>query len=107
MRPHIPPKPIQPHLRRRCSRPHDVKNPTSHPECGIRSDDLDARHPLCHLPTLGGRVVPLFAAVEVDVADFIASDVGMGFGGAEVCEEGAIALQDVGFVDAGGTGLGV
>ena len=106
MRPHIPPKPIQTHLRRRRSRSRDFKNSTRHPERCIRSDNLDARHPLCQLPTLGGGYVPFFAVVEVDVADFLAGDVGKGFGGAEVCEEGAVALQDVGFFHTGGDGSG-
>ena len=44
--------------------------------------------------------------VEVDVADFLAGDVGKGFGGAEVCEEGAVALQDVGFFHTSGDGFG-
>ena len=106
MSPHIPPKPIQTHLRRRRPCPCDFKNPTRYPECGIRSNDLDARHPLRHLPPLGGAYVPLFAVVEVDVADFLAGNVSKGFGGAEVCEEGAVALQDVGFVHTSGNGSG-
>lgn len=44
--------------------------------------------------------------IGVDVADLVARDVGEGFGGAEVCEEEAVALQDVGFISAVGDGVG-
>ena len=44
----------------------------------------------------------------VDVRDLGAGDVGEGFGGAEVREEGAVAGEDVGFRGArGGRGGGV
>ena len=106
MRPHIPPKPAQPHLRRPRPRPRDFKTPAGHPERRIRSDNLDARHPLCHLTTLGGGHVPLLPVGEVNVANFLAGDVSKGFGGAEVCEKGATAPQDVRSFNTSGDGLG-
>ena len=44
--------------------------------------------------------------VEVDIADFVAGDVGEGFGGAEMREVRAVLLQDELFVGAGCDGLG-
>ena len=104
MRPHVSPEPIQPHLRRRRSRPRGLKDPTCHPQRCISSHHLHTSHPLCHLASFRGRDVPLLAVVKVDVADLGACDVGEGFRGAEVGEEGAVALEDIGLFRAGGDG---
>ena len=101
MRPDIPPKAIKPHLRRPGPRPRRLKNPARDPERRVRCDHLDTRYPLRDFPPFGRGDVSLFAVEEVDVADFGAGDVGEGFGGAEMREERAIALEDVGFFGAG------
>ena len=106
MRPHIPPIPIQPHLRRRCPGPSHLKHPAGNPERRIRRHNLHARHPLRHLAPLRRRDVALGAVMEVDIPDFVAGDVGEGFGGAEMREVGAVLLQDELFVGAGCDGLG-
>lgn len=43
---------------------------------------------------------------SVDGGDLGPGEVGEGFGGAEVREEGAVALQEVGFRVPGGRGVG-
>ena len=97
MRPHIPPEPIQPNLAARCPRPRHLKHPTRNPRRCIRRHNLHARNPLRYVSALLGCDVPFRAVVDVDGGDFEAGDVGEGGGGAEVREEGAVALQNVGF----------
>ena len=104
MCPHVPPKPIKPHLRRRGPRTRSLKHPARDSERRVRCDDLYARYPLGNFSALGCGDVALFAVEEIDVADLGAGDVGEGFGGAEMREERAVALEDVGFFCAGGDG---
>lgn len=106
MRPHIPPIPIQPQTGLRRPRPRDLKYPTCNPERRISSYDFDARDPFRHLSSFSGGEIALFAASCVDRGDSGAGDVGEGFGGAEVCKEGAVALKDVGFLRTCGDGVG-
>lgn len=106
MRPHISPIPIQPQTGLRRPRPRDLKYPTRNPERRIRSYDFDARDPFRSLSPLSGGEIALLATICVDGGDFGARDVGEGFGSAEVCKEGAIALEDVGFLRTCGDGVG-
>lgn len=97
VRPDIPPEPIQPHLPRRRPRARHFENPSRDPQRRIGRHNLDARDPLGHLSPLRGRDVSFRAVAGVDVRDFGAGEVGQGFGGAEVREEGAVAGEYVGF----------
>lgn len=106
MRPDIPPEAIQPHLPGRRPRARRFKHPPRDPQGRIGRHDLDARDPLRDLSPLRRRDVSLRAVVGVDVGDFGAGEVGEGFGGAEVREEGAVAREDVGFGCGGGGGGG-
>lgn len=105
MRPDISPKPIQTHLTSRRPRSRHFKHPARHPQRRIRGHHLHARHPFGDFPPLGGGDVPLLATVVVDRCDLQAGDIGESFGGAEVCEEGAVALEDIRFFDAFGDGV--
>ena len=102
MCPHVPPKPIKSHFRRRGPRTGRLKHPTRDPQRRIRRDDLHARDPFRHFSPLGRGDISLLAVEEIDVADLGAGDVGERFGGTEVREERAVALEDVGFLCAGG-----
>lgn len=106
MRPDIPPEPIQPHRPRRRPRPRRLKHPPRNPQRRIRRHNLDARNPLRHLAPLRRRDVSSRAVAGVGVRNFGAREVGEGFGGAEVGEEGAVAGEDVGFGRGGGGGGG-
>lgn len=102
MRSNIPPKPIQPYLPSRRPRPRNLKHPTRNSQSRVRSHDLHARNPLRQVPSLSGCNVAPCAVVVVDAGDLFAGDVCKRFGGAEVREKGAVALEDVGLVGAGG-----
>lgn len=102
MCPDISPKPIQAHFTRRCPRSGNLKHPARHPQCRIRSHHLYTRHPFGYFSPLGGSNVPLFGTVFIDGGDLKAGDIGERFGRAKVCEEGAIALEDVRFFGAVG-----
>lgn len=97
MRPDIPPKAIKPHLSRRRPRARDFKDAPRDPQRRVRRHDLHAGNPLRQLAPLRRRDVPRCAVVGVDICDLCAGDVGEGFRGAEVSEEGAVAGEDVGF----------
>lgn len=97
MRPDVSPEAIQPHLPRRRRRPRNLKHAPRDPQRRIRCHNLHAGDPLRHFPPLRCRDVSLCAVMDVDVRDLGASDVGQGFGGAEVGEEGAVTGENVGF----------
>ena len=108
MRPHIPPEPIQPHFTGRRPRLRRLEHPARDPERRVRRHHLYACGPFGYFAALGGCDVAFGCVVRVDGGDFEARDIGEGFGGAEVCEEGAVALEDVGFFGGGcGGGGGV
>ena len=97
MRPDVPPEPLQPNFPSRNPRTRDLKHPARDLQRRIRRHDFHAGDPLRHLPPLLGGDVPLGAVVGVDACELGAGAVGERFGGAQVGEEGAVALQDVGF----------
>ena len=98
MRPHIPPKPIQPNLLPRRPRSSNLEDARRNPQPDVRRDDLDARHPLRKLATSTRANVPFLAVLGVDVGSFLPGSVGEGLGGAEVRFEVAVPFQDVEFV---------
>ena len=102
MRPHIPPKPIEPYLTSCSPRSRNLKDPVRNSQRRICCHHLHARYPLCQLSSLRRRDIALQAVVDVDVAHLFASNVGESFGGANVSEEGAVALENVGFVGTAG-----
>ena len=106
MRPDIPPIPFQPHFPARRPRSRNLKHPRRDLQRCIRGHNLRARHPLRHIAPLLCRDIALGTVVGVDVCEFGTGNVSEGGGGAEVREEGAVALEDVGFVRAGGGGAG-
>ena len=105
MRPDIAPESIQAHLRRRGPRARRLEDPARDPQRRIRRHHFYAGNPLRRLSALGCRQFFTFAD-GVNVADLGTGDVGEGFGGAEVGEEGAVSLEDVGFFGAGGRRIG-
>lgn len=67
MRPNIPPKPIQPHLRRRRPRARRFKHTSRNPQRRISRHNLHACNPLRCLSPLCCRNVSFRAVVGVDV----------------------------------------
>lgn len=106
MRPHIPPEAIQPNLPRRRPRTRNLKNPRRNSKRLIRRHNLDTGDPLRNLAALRSCEIALHTSGLVDGVDFCAGDIGKRFCGAQVCEEGAVALQDVGLFGARGGGVG-
>ena len=102
---HISPEAIQAHLCGCCSRSGDLKNPAGDSEGGVRCHNFDACNPLCYFSSLSGSDISLLTVEEVDITNFLPSNVSEGFYGPEVCQVRAILPKNIVFVGTSGNGL--